>query len=138
MVQQPPCPELSEFVESVWATDGMSRLSDGRVRVLPIGALHIVFRLSNAPIRIFADERDACGFDGGFAVVNGFRSGHYVRGMVAATRSVGATLRFGAIPRLFGCGQMNWWRSTRDWTNSGQATLTTVSIDSWKRRPTDN
>ena len=64
--------------------------------------MHIAFRLfDNPPIKIFADENDHQGFDGGLAVVNGFRSEYYIRSTPEKCQSVGVMLKPEAFPSLF-------------------------------------
>lgn len=98
-------PELRPFVDVLWQTDsGETQPKWSRVRALPTGAMHIAFRLfDNPPIKIFADVNDDQGFDGGLAVVNGFRSEYYIRSTTGKCQSVGVMLKPEAFPVLFRC-----------------------------------
>jgi len=97
--------ELQPFIGALWQTD--STASPPRwshMRAMPTGAMHIAFRLTDSPsIRIFESENDEQFFDGGFAVVNGFRSKYYIRASATECTSVGVMLRPEAIPLLFRC-----------------------------------
>lgn len=96
---------LRPFVAEVWATDEArdGRVSvPGREHVVPTGGMHLVFRLSGEPLRLFDDEHDREGRVIGTAIVGGARSGYYVREISRPLRSVGALLRPGAAEVLFG------------------------------------
>ena len=81
----------------------MSRPAHTRVRALPTGAMHIAFRLADSPpIHLFENEQDKRGFDGGHAVLSGFRDGYYIR-ETAPCHSLGVMLRPDACMRLFHC-----------------------------------
>ncbi|RZL92510.1 MAG: AraC family transcriptional regulator [Variovorax sp.] len=102
-----PGPLLRPFVRSMWAQDpGPGALGAGaaarREHVLPTGDMHLVFRLSGPPLRLFARASDAAGYTVGCAIVGGARSAFYMRDVSVATRSVGAQLRPGAARALFG------------------------------------
>jgi AraC-like DNA-binding protein len=73
-----------------------------RESVLPTGAAHVVFRVSDHPLRVFDGEGDAAGRVVGLAVVGGPRAAPYVRDVSAPTRSVGAQLQPGAVLPLLG------------------------------------
>ena len=98
-------PELRPFVDALWQSnsgDSPSRWS--RVRALPTGAIHIALRLADSPrIQLFENDGDQSGFDGGFAVVNGFRSEYYIRATAANCQTVGVMLKRDALPKLFHC-----------------------------------
>lgn len=103
-ITRAPRPSLRPFVEAVWsiAPAHDSPLRPGaREHVLPTGAMHLVFRLSDAPLRVFDDD-DANGRVLGHAVVGGARGRYYVRDISAPSCSVGAMLRPGAAELLFG------------------------------------
>jgi len=70
--------------------------------VLPTGAMHLVFRLSSDPLRLFDGAGDPIGRVVGLAVVGGVRSSFYVRDVSQPMRSVGAELLPGAAQALFG------------------------------------
>ena len=104
-VKRDPRPRLRPFVKSLWATAGPVQLgADGtcRERVLPTGDMHVVFRLSDRPLRLFDDEDDATGQTVGVALVGGARSACYVRDVSQPICSVGAQLHAGAARVLFG------------------------------------
>ena len=60
---RPPKPALRPFVDLLWAADGagVPGAASGRELVLPTGAVHIVFRLGDHPLRVFKDRDDAVG-----------------------------------------------------------------------------
>jgi AraC-like DNA-binding protein len=95
---------LRPFVEVVWALDQMEICASAKRRehVLPTGAMHIVFRLSDDPLRLFDDEHDREGRLVSTMVVGGARAGFYVRDVSKPPCSVGAVLRPGAAEVLFG------------------------------------
>ncbi|MDM0073870.1 AraC family transcriptional regulator [Variovorax sp. J2P1-59] len=102
-----PGPSLRPFVRTMWAADpGAVGQDAGRVsvreHVLPTGDMHLVFRLSGPPLRLFADGADSVGYTVGFAIVGGARSAFYARDVSVAARSVGVQLRPGAARALFG------------------------------------
>lgn len=103
-ISRPPRPELRPFVALVWAQDGVARQPAGSLRehVLPGGGMHLVFRLSDAPLRLFDGAHDDTGHVVGHALVGGARSAFYVRDISTPSASVGALLRPGAGPALFG------------------------------------
>jgi AraC-like DNA-binding protein len=70
--------------------------------VLPSGSVHVVFRLSGPPLRVFDGPGDCSGRTVGTAVVGGARSAYYVRDVSEPVCSVGAILRPGAASLLFG------------------------------------
>lgn len=115
MIQRLPSPALRPFVSLLWASGNEGAEGDEQVtappeahareRVLPTGAMHLVFRVSPEPLRLFDDAAGvagAAGYDAGHAIVGGARSSCYVRGLSAGSRSVGAMLRPGAALPLFG------------------------------------
>lgn len=73
-----------------------------REHVLPTGAMHLVFRLSGPPLRLFRDGEDNFGEALGYAIVGGARSAFYARDVSVPARSVGAQLLPGAASALFG------------------------------------
>jgi AraC-like DNA-binding protein len=99
-----PGPWLRPYVRSMWALDPAAAPSQALLRehVLPTGDMHLVFRLSGPPLRLFADAADSMGCTMGHAIVGGARSSFYVRDVSVPTRSVGAQLRPGAARALFG------------------------------------
>lgn len=100
-----PHPALRPFVEVLWATDTLDAPqtpAPSRERVLPTGAMHVVFRLSPEPLRLFEDEEHPVGRVVGHAIVGGARATAYVREVGTPVHSVGAMLRPGAARLLFG------------------------------------
>jgi AraC-like DNA-binding protein len=100
-----PGPRLSPFVKILWATD-QTALSQSiaavRERVLPTGSMHLVFRLSDHPLRLFDDINDPTGHPVGHTVIGGARATFYVREISEPVRSVGVQLHAGASELLFG------------------------------------
>jgi AraC-like DNA-binding protein len=103
LIREPP-PALRPFVKTVW----VSRESEddvgvgARERMLPSGAMHLVIRLSEPPIRLFAGIGDRVGCDLGHAVVGGMRTGFYVRDKARPAHAIGIELRAGMDERLLG------------------------------------
>ncbi len=104
MLRRAPIPALRPFVQTLWA----SELKDGtstraaRERVLPTGAMHLVFRLSAAPLRLFDSADAEAARPVGHCIVGGARSTPYVRDISTPSRAVGAMLYPGAANLLFG------------------------------------
>ena len=108
-MQRAPIPSLRPFIESLWASshqampEHRTALTDAeRERMIPAASMHLVFRFSDQPIRIFRSIDDTRGdsFRGG--VVGGIRSVYYVKDIAARGCTVGASLRPGACKALFG------------------------------------
>jgi AraC-like DNA-binding protein len=100
-----PGPALRPFVATLWATrapQGAQLATTIRERVLPTGAVHVAFRLSDEPLRVHEDVADASGSALAPAVVGGARSRFYLRSGPDAVGSVGAQLRPGAAECLVG------------------------------------
>jgi AraC-like DNA-binding protein len=100
-----PGPILQPFVESLWAIDPSCDCARGarrREHVLPTGQMHLAFRLSGEPLRLFSNGEDDDGHLAGDAVVGGARDDHYIRDISRPARSVGAQLLPGAAEALFG------------------------------------
>jgi AraC-like DNA-binding protein len=76
--------------------------SGERELVLPTGAMHLVFRVSGAPLRLFDRVDDAVGRVVGHAVVGGARDSFYVRDVSTPSCTVGAQFHAGAAPLLLG------------------------------------
>jgi AraC-like DNA-binding protein len=105
IVKREPRPALSPFVESLWAMDERNEpqtVSTRREHVLPTGLMHVVFRLSEDPLRLFADPGDTSGETVGDALIGGARASFYIREVLQPSCSVGAQLRPGAAQALFG------------------------------------
>lgn len=105
LLRRLPLPALRPLVAALWASDDMHRSKprlNERERVLPTGAMHVVFRLSLEPLRVF-DHADArVGQAVGHAIIGGARATAYVRDVSAPACSVGAMLHPGAAGLLFG------------------------------------
>lgn len=95
-----PLPALRPFVERLWASGGREARSPGaREHILPTGLMHVAIRLSPEPIALWeAGERRELGH----AVIGGARSTYCVKDIAAPSVAVGAQLRPGAAPLLFG------------------------------------
>ena len=82
VVTRAPIPALRPFVKLLWASDeDPTRLLKGPARelVLPTGAMHLVVRLSDHPLRLYEHLDDQVGHIVGHAVVGGARAGAYLR-----------------------------------------------------------
>jgi len=104
-VTRPPAPCLRPYLRLLWAwapEGGAARRPGAREHVLPTGGMHLVFRLSGPPLRLFGSADDARGQTFGHAIVGGARSAFYLRDVSVATRSVGAQLQPGAARMLLG------------------------------------
>jgi len=102
---RPPPPHLQPFVKLLWASspDGAPAERPGaREHVLPTGGMHLVFRLSGPPLKLFGGPDDMRGQTCGYAIVGGARAASYMRDVSVATRSVGAQLQPGAARALLG------------------------------------
>jgi AraC-like DNA-binding protein len=102
---RPPPPHLRPFVKLLWASapEGSPTERPGaREHVLPTGGMHLVFRLSGPPLKLFSGTGDAQGQTCGYAIVGGARAAFYMRDVSVATRSVGAQLQPGAARALLG------------------------------------
>jgi AraC-like DNA-binding protein len=96
---------LRPFVETVWALDETADAHahpPRREHVVPTGGMHLVFRLSDDPLRLFEDEQDREGRTISTMVVGGARARFYIRDVGKPLCSVGAVLRPGAAEVLFG------------------------------------
>ena len=104
LLTRAPASWLRPYVRSMWAMVPAATVSNTPLRehVLPTGDMHLVFRLSGPPLRLFADAEDRTGYTMGYAIVGGARSAFYARDVSGATHSVGAQLRPGAARALFG------------------------------------
>ena len=91
----------------LWVSDQASTPRLGgpaRELVLPTGAMHLVVRLSEHPLRLYEHLDDPIGHVVGHAVVGGARAAAYLRDVSGPARSVGAQLLPGAALLLFGAG----------------------------------
>ncbi|MDP9992205.1 AraC-like DNA-binding protein [Variovorax boronicumulans] len=102
---RPPPPHLQPFIKLLWASspEGVPTKRPGaREHVLPTGGMHLVFRLSGPPLKLFDSADDTRGQTCGYAIVGGARAAPYMRDVSVATRSVGAQLQPGAARALLG------------------------------------
>jgi hypothetical protein len=77
---RPPAPHLRPFVKLLWASapDGKpTERPDAREHVLPTGGMHLVFRLSGPPLKLFGDAGDTRGQTFGYAIIGGARAAFY-------------------------------------------------------------
>lgn len=105
LLHRVPIPGLRPFVALLWASDDTERLEprvSERELVLPTGAMHVVFRLSPEPLRLFDSAEAPLARAVGHAVIGGARAACYVRDVSAPSRSVGAMLHPGTARLLFG------------------------------------
>ena len=104
-ITRAPRPALRPFISVVWVSDRHGA-ADGdasdRERMLGSGAAHLVFRLSDHPVRLYDDVTDRTGTSMGHAVVGGARATFYLRDTSRPVRTVGARLLPGAAALLFG------------------------------------
>src|SRR5689334_7384711 len=99
-----PRPLLAPFVRTLWCSDepAPARGTPSREVMLPTGMTHVVFRLSDDPLRTFTDAGDQRGTTFRNAVVGGARDGVYMREVGGPVHAVGAMLEPGAVSILFG------------------------------------
>src|SRR5579859_3916288 len=103
-ITRAPRPALRPFVSVVWVADepGAVDAANERERTLGSGAPHLVFRLSDHPIRLYDGLDDRRGTNMGHAVVGGPRATFHLRDRRRPVRTVGARLLPGAATLLFG------------------------------------
>lgn len=100
MLARAPCPLLQPLVRMLWASEGAEASGPtGLERVLPTGAMHLVFRLSDSPLRLLEGGRPQ---SVGRTVVGGARASYYVREVSRPVSSVGIQFHPGAAPLLLG------------------------------------
>lgn len=99
-----PGPALRPYVQTLWVTPASPLTGAAQTweRVLPTGAVHLVFRLNDDPLRIYDDATDPTGMAVARSVVGGARARCYVRSLSEPTPSVGVQLRVGAAECLLG------------------------------------
>lgn len=97
-----PHATLTPFVKQLWVSHSNALPPGTREHVLPTGQMHLVFRLSGPPLRIFRDAGDLAGSTFNGPVVGGARAGFYVKEVGAPVLSVGVQLLPGAALALFG------------------------------------
>ena len=96
-----PRASLRPFIRQLWVSHGGAGLVT-REHVLPTGQMHLVFRLSGPPLRVFLDDADRAGSTIREPVVGGARTSFYVKEAGASVHSVGVQLLPGAAQALFG------------------------------------
>jgi AraC-like DNA-binding protein len=101
-----PIPRLRPFIQLLWASCHQAS-SEGlilieRERIIPSACMHLVFRFSDQPIRIFKSIEDTQGNAFHCGAVGGIRSAYYVKDIASTACTVGASLRPGACEALFG------------------------------------
>ncbi|MGN6104596.1 MAG: helix-turn-helix domain-containing protein [Kofleriaceae bacterium] len=107
VLSRPPRGPLRPFIERLWLSDeavggagGAPRVQ--RERVLPSGAMHVVVRLTDHPLRLFEGEASSEATEIGCSIIGGARSSYYVRDISQPARAVGAMLYPGASLPLLG------------------------------------
>lgn len=104
LLTRAPRPILQPFVERLWAIEGpdaFASMGPRREHVLPTGQMHLAFRLSGGPLRLFDGADDRAGHLLSDAVVGGARDTHYIRETSPGACTVGAQLGPGAAEALF-------------------------------------
>jgi AraC-like DNA-binding protein len=102
MLSNLPSAALRPFVERLWVAQTAGAAMRAREHLLPTGQMHLVFRVSGPPPRLYRDADDATGQTLASAVVGGARSGFYVKETGAPSVSIGAQLAPAAAQMLFG------------------------------------
>lgn len=100
-----PMPILRPFVAQLWASGeplGVPDAAPWREHALPSGAMHLVVRLTDSPLRMADPLKGEVAQTVAPSLVGGMRSGYYVRELLEPSCSVGAVLRPGAAGCLFG------------------------------------
>jgi AraC-like DNA-binding protein len=97
-----PRATLRPFIKQLWVSNWGGQRAGTREHVLPTGQMHLVFRLSGPPLRIFRDDADLVGSTIAGPVVGGARTSFYVKEIGAPVLSVGVQLLPGAAQALFG------------------------------------
>lgn len=105
LLTRAPAPALRPFVKVLWAADerGCSLLPDAdREHVLPTGTMHVVFRLSDHPLRLYRDAGDTTGEMIGNTLVGGARATFYIRDISRPASSVGVQFQPGGADLFLG------------------------------------
>ncbi len=100
-----PTLKLQPYLSSIWASAPQIEYSAGQVQRehgLPTGNMHLVFRLNDAPLRVFESADDARGCVLGTAVVGGARDSYYIKDISQPSATVGCMLKPGAALALLG------------------------------------
>ena len=103
-ISRAPCGPLRPFIQTLWVVDEpvAAFREQRREHVLPTGRMHLVIRLRQDPLRIFAGPQDRVGTVAGAALIGGARDTFYGRDVSGPQCSVGAQLRPGGAEALFG------------------------------------
>lgn len=104
-IYRAPGLKLKPFITFLWASsqaNAGAEASHLRERMIPSGSMHLVFRLSEQPIRIFKGIEDAEGEVFRNGAVAGMRSAYYIKDVARDACTVGVGLRPGACQALFG------------------------------------
>lgn len=106
LIARQPALALRPFIAQVWATDNPPAGTvpqAGVEHVLPIGMMHLAFRMTDLPLHVRESPADPGVLLGG-AIVGGLRSRYFIRETSAPACSVAAVLRPGAAQLLFDVG----------------------------------
>lgn len=97
-----PCSRLQPFVKTLWVSDQLhgNTGSSQREHVLPTGHMHLVFRLSEFPLRVFNGTANTLTVFG-HAVVGGPRAEFYSKEVGQPTVTVGVQFYPGIAEALF-------------------------------------
>jgi AraC-like DNA-binding protein len=102
-VKRLPIPVLRPFVTLVWDSDQAASSGQPlREHLLPSGAMHLVFRLTDCQLCIFDAPDTPQPQRIGGSIIGGIQSRFYIRESFGPSRSVGAVLRPGTAELLFG------------------------------------
>jgi AraC-like DNA-binding protein len=103
MLTRAPSQILRPFVKRLWATEANGEPAGaGREHVLPTGTMHLVFRLSDHPLRLYETADGAGGQTIGYEIVGGARSTFYIRDIPDGAESVGIQFLPGGADLLLG------------------------------------
>jgi AraC-like DNA-binding protein len=105
--QLKPSPALQPYASLLWASElGVHAQAHApaplREHVLPTGQMHVIFRLSEQPLKLFDSPQDDRGRTVGSAIVGGARDAFYIKDISQPSASVGCVLRPGAAMALLG------------------------------------
>ena len=110
MLSRPPRPDLTPFVDLLWASDDAvpsNPKASAKEIVLPTGATHIVFRLGETPLQLYAAPDDTTAQDIGNALIGGPRAGSYIKATSNREPTVGIMLRPGAAELMLGVSALD-------------------------------
>lgn len=105
MISRSPRPDLTPFVDLLWASDDAAPsnpTASTKEIVLPTGATHMVFRLGETPLQLYATPDDITAQNIGHALIGGPRADAYVKATSNREPTVGIMLRPGAAELLLG------------------------------------